>query len=180
MQMSIARICASVLLVALLLVVRPVKGQDVGPLTPDAGTPVPQEVAPQSRTSPDISFIDNPSATCYQPVGGQNECYINWQYIYVTASSPQYMTQMTVTIDSRVRAVYQGFFTTSFYIPGDLHGRGFRVPCGALGAAGNPLLGAAHSYTIRAVETGGLKAANYGSVICPGLRLVYLPMTLRG
>ncbi len=180
MQTEIARICVGVLLVALAGIGRPVMGQDVGPLPPDAAASSRQDLVPQSRTSPDISFIDNPSATCYLSNPVQNECYLNWQYIYVASSAMQYMTQMTVTIDSRVRAVYQGFFTTSLYVPGDLHGRGFKVSCGGLGSSGNPLLGTTHSYTIRAVETGGLKAANYGSVTCPGVHLIYLPMTLRG
>jgi len=65
------------------------------------------------------------------------------------------------------------------YVSGDSHGRGFKVPCGALGAGGNPLLGLTHSYTIVAVDTSGLKSSNYGSVTCPGVRQVYLPLVLR-
>ena len=41
------------------------------------------------------------------------------------------------------------------------------------------VLGLTHSYTIVAVDTSGLKSSNYGSVTCPGVRQVYLPLVLR-
>jgi hypothetical protein len=176
----IMRLWASLLLVTLVGIGAPVMGQPVGLQTPDAAPPSEQGLLPQSRTSPDISYIDSPSAACYQTNPGKNECFVNWGYLYVTSTSPSYMTQMTVTIDSRVRAVYQGFFTTALYVSGDMHGLGFKVPCGVLGANGNPSLGMAHTYTVKAVDTSGLTAANYGSVTCPGVRMVYLPLALRG
>ena len=40
--------------------------------------------APQQ---PDISFIDSPSATCYQPDHTQNVCYIAWYYLSVDAGA---------------------------------------------------------------------------------------------
>ncbi|MCU0522129.1 MAG: hypothetical protein MUF84_15730 [Anaerolineae bacterium] len=180
MLARIARICAGVLLVVLVGTGGPVMGQGDVPPVPAEGASDPQEMVPQSRTSPDISFIDSPSAVCYQANPGQNQCFVNWQYLYVTSTPLSYMNQMTVTIDNRVRAVYQGFFTTALFASGDMHGAGFVVPCGALGISGNPLLGKTHSYTVTAVDTSGLKSANYGSVTCPGVRMVYLPLTLRG
>jgi hypothetical protein len=125
---------------------------------------------------PTISFIDNPSATCYQPETSRNDCYITWNYLYVTASSSQYIISMTVSIDDRLVAYHSGFFQTSMYVPGDLFGRGFKVACGPRDAIG---LGNTYAYTTRARETGGLSAANYGAVRCPGLYQVFLPLVKR-
>jgi hypothetical protein len=87
---------------------------------------------------------------------------------------------MTVMIDDQIRDYHAGFFQTSMYIPGDMLGDGFRVTCGAPGSGGYANLGMAHSYTLRAKETGGLKAANYGSVYCPAdVVHVYLPLSRR-
>jgi hypothetical protein len=134
----------------------------------------------QSETTvdqPTISFIDNPSATCVQPISSRNDCYITWNYLNVSASSSQYIISMTIAIDNQLAAYHAGFFQASMYIPGDLFGPGFKVACGPR----NPLtgLGAVHAYTIRARETGGLSAANYGSVQCPGVYLNYLPSVRR-
>jgi hypothetical protein len=88
---------------------------------------------------------------------------------------------MTVAIDNRLRANYQGFFQNSMYIPPNLMEPGLRVACGARGTSGNPYLGRAYAYTIRARETGGLRSANYGTVYCPAdsrLKL-FLPITPR-
>jgi hypothetical protein len=125
---------------------------------------------------PAISFIDSPSATCYQPDTSRNTCYIEWNYLYVTASSSQYIISMTVSIDNRVVAYHSGFFQTSMYIPDDMVGHGFKVACGPRNANG---LGKSYAYTLRARETGGLSAANYGSVTCPGVYLLYAPLIRR-
>ena len=125
----------------------------------------------------DISFIDSPSATCYLPEPHTNTCYIQWSYLNVTASSSQYIISMTVAISNQIRAYYSGFFQTSMYIPGDMQSPGFRVACGEPGSGGKADLGRMYPYTINARETGGLKAANYGTVYCPAdtIRL-YLPI----
>jgi len=125
---------------------------------------------------PTISFIDSPSSTCYQPINGRNDCYLSWSYLYVTAGTSQYMISMTVNIDNRLRAYHSGFFQSSMYIPSDLFGSGFKVACGPRGPNG---LGNNYPYTIRARETGGLSAANYGSIQCPGVYLVNLPLVRR-
>ncbi len=125
---------------------------------------------------PTISFIDSPAGTCYQPIGGRNDCYLSWSYLYVTAGTSQYIISMTVNIDNRLRAYHSGFFQSSMYIPGDLFGPGFKVACGPRGPNG---LGNLYPYTIRARETGGLSAANYGSIQCPGVYLVNLPLVRR-
>lgn len=117
--------------------------------------------------SPNISFIDSPSPTCSLPEPGTNVCYIQWSYLNVTASAGQYIVTTTVALDGHLQAYFSGFFQTSLYIPSDMTGDGFRVACGAPGVEGNPEQGYMYDYTIRARETGGLGAANYGTVSCP-------------
>jgi hypothetical protein len=120
--------------------------------------------APQQ---PNIGFIDSPSATCYQPTPGSNTCKINWYYLYVDAS-PNYMITMTVILNAVGPIAHvQGFFQTSMYVPYNMLGDGFEVPCGAPGAGGNPQLGNAYAYTIRARDSSNLSSANYGTTYCP-------------
>jgi len=118
--------------------------------------------------APTISFIENPTAQCYLPVAGTDACFINWEYLYVYTSAPAYMISMTVAIDGQIRANHQGFFQTSIYVPSQMLSPGFRVTCGAPGAGVNPWLGNSYAYTLRARDTDNLKAANYGTVTCPG------------
>jgi hypothetical protein len=125
---------------------------------------------------PTISFIDSPAATCYQPDRSHNTCTIEWNYLYVSASSSQYIISMTASIDNHLVAYHSGFFQTSMYIPGDMVSHGFKVACGSRDTSG---LGNTYAYTLRARETGGLSAANYGSVTCPGVYLVYAPSIRR-
>jgi len=128
--------------------------------------------------SPTISFIDSPSATCYRASVGT--CYIEWSYLYVSASASQYIISMTVSIDDRIRAYHSGFFQNSMYIPGDMLEPGFKVACGWPGASAAPELGYSYNYVIRAAETGGLKSANYGSVTCPADKgVVFLPLVTK-
>jgi hypothetical protein len=128
--------------------------------------------------SPNISFIDNPAPTCYR--ASVETCYLQWSYLSVSASTSQYIISMTVSIDGRMRAYHAGFFQTSMYIPSDMLTPGFKVACGWRGASSTPGLGFSHSYIIRAAETGGLKAANYGTVTCPAdVGTVFTPIVLR-
>ncbi|MBL0162559.1 MAG: hypothetical protein IPP82_02590 [Xanthomonadales bacterium] len=133
---------------------------------------LPFDVEPQRETSassrsPLISFIDSPTAGCYGPLEAIDACYIQWSYLSVSSTSPQYMDRMTVAIDGRIRAVYTGFFQTSMYVPPEMHAPGFKVACGIAGASGDPDSGFHYAYAIRARETGGLSTANYGTAICP-------------
>ncbi len=149
----------------------------IGPLIAEEANGNRREVqAAAEIDQPTISFIDSPSASCYQPDSSRNTCYIEWTYLYVTAGTSQYIISMTVNIDNRLAAYHSGFFQTYMYIPGDLFGRGFKVACGPRGPNG---LGKSYAYTLRARETGGLGAANYGSVQCPGVYLVYAPIVRR-
>lgn len=117
--------------------------------------------------APDIGFIDSPSATCYQPDAGRDVCYLTWYYLSVNAS-PSYMITMTLTLNDRGPVAHtQGFFQTSMYVPYNMLGEGIKVDCGALGAGGNPKLGNAYAYTVRARDSAGLKSANYGTAYCP-------------
>ena len=78
------------------------------------------------------------------------------------------MVAMTATINAIGPVVkLHGFFQQTMYAPYSMFERGFKVPCGAAGAGGNPSLGNAYSWTIRAKDTQGLGAANYGTVYCP-------------
>ena len=120
-----------------------------------------------SPQAPDIGFIDSPSATCYQPDSGRDECFINWYYLSVSAS-PSYMITMTASLNAFGPVAHvQGFFQTSMYVPYNMMDRGFKVTCGPKGAGGNLGLGNAYAYTIRARDSAGLSSANYGTVYCP-------------
>lgn len=117
-----------------------------------------------------IGFIDTPSCVCYQPDPRQDVCFINWYYMSVNAA-PNYMITMTVALNSiGIVSRVSGFFQTSMYTPYNMYGNGFKVPCGAPGAGGNPELGNAYSWTIRARDSANLGSANYGTVHCPAYR----------
>ncbi len=145
-----------------------------------ADEPPPERERQTAEQAPLISFIDSPSAACIRARPASRECFINWNYLSVTATSPQYIITMTVAIDGQMRAYYSGFFQTSMYVPFDMNPKGFKVACGDPGTNANPELGKTYSYTIRARESGGLGSANYGSVTCPvGAYSVYLPFYSR-
>lgn len=128
--------------------------------------------------SPTLSSIDSPGPTCYRSSVGV--CYLQWNYLSVSASPSQYIISMTVSINGRVRAYHAGSFQTSMYIPGDMFKPGFKVACGWRGANGAPELGYSYLYVIRAAETGGLESANYGTVTCPASAgAAFLPFVIR-
>lgn len=136
---------------------------------------------PQSEVdSPAISSITSPSPTCYRPTPGTGACYIQWGHLSVTASSSSYIISMTVSIDNDLRAYHAGFFQTSMIIPAQMTAPGYRVVCGLPGDGGLPDWGNIYSYQIRARDTAGLSAANFGSVRCPAdMITVYLPIVMR-
>jgi hypothetical protein len=127
---------------------------------------IPAEISEPGPASP-ISFIDSPNVYCYQPNPDQNTCYINWGYVQVSSGASQYMLSLTILINGRLVARNHGFFQTFMYIPFNMNGQGFRVQCGKLNAGGKPDLGRAYNWEMHAEETGGHKAANYGTVYCP-------------
>jgi hypothetical protein len=138
-----------------------------------AAEPPRQEVVGNIE-APTLSSISSPSATCSRPTPGTGACYIQWNYLYVTAASSSYIISMTVSIDNQIRAYHSGFFQTSMYIPGDMTQPGYKVTCGF--PQGNFGLGNIYPYTIRARETTGTSAANYGSVTCPAdVVTIFLP-----
>ncbi len=158
----------------------PAPAAESGPTMPPSDPYRPRREFQGDAEAPAISFIDNPSPTCYRLAKGTGTCYIKWQYLRVTAASTQYIISMTVTIGDRLRAYHAGFFQTTMEIAGDVYGPGFRVACGPSGASGIVGLGNTYTYTIRARETGGLSAANYGSVTCPAdVPNIALPLMLR-
>ena len=118
--------------------------------------------------APLISFIESPSPTCYQPNPDRDECYLNWYYMAVNAAPATYMITMTVALnDFGPVAHTQGFFQSSMYIPYNMLGDGFKVACGSPGAGGNPTLGNAYGYTIRARDSNGARSSNLGTIYCP-------------
>lgn len=126
---------------------------------------------PEGAEAPQISYIDSPSATCYQPDATEDVCWINWYYMSVDGGT-NYMICMETTINAIGKvARSHGFFQTSIYVPYNMYSKGFRVACGALGAGGDPNRGNAYAYTIRAQDSAALSTANYGTVYCPA----YIP-----
>ncbi len=165
-----------------LVVARATLGAQVTPPEPPdvAGGPQHPRDAGNVPLAPTISSIESPSPICYRPIAGTGACYIRWSYLYVTAGSGAYVISMTVAIDDHVRAHASGFFQTSMTIPGAMTGPGFRVTCGTEGSGGTPGWGRSYAYTIRARETGGLSAANFGTVTCPADTVrVFLPLSLK-
>lgn len=145
------------------------------PPTPVTFAPPHREISSDEQ-APTISFIDSPSPTCYLPKAGTGACYIQWSYLYVTAASGSYVVSMTVSIDNRIRAYHSGFFQSSMYIPAGMTQLGYKVTCGAPDSESASMWGNTYAYTIRARDTNGLSAANYGSVTCPADRVrVFLP-----
>ncbi|OGO10812.1 MAG: hypothetical protein A2Y53_07495 [Chloroflexi bacterium RBG_16_47_49] len=138
-------------------------------------TPLPDQPA---VVSPDISFIDSPTASCILPRANTGVCFMTWYYMYANAD-PNYIITMTVGIDDKARARYNGFFQTNMFVPSEL--MVFRVACGELGSGGNPNLGAIHNYVLRARDSAGLGAANYGTVFCPADEpaRIFLPLLNR-
>lgn len=125
---------------------------------------------PDGERAPHIGFIDSPSATCYQPDPGVDACHLSWYYLSVDAA-PNYMITMTLSVNAIGPVAHtHGFFQTSMYIPYDMLGQGIKVACGAPGASGNPQLGNAYAYTIRARDSNGLSSANYGTAYCPAFQ----------
>jgi hypothetical protein len=132
-------------------------------ITAPEGT-LPEVTAPDQ---PQISFIDSPTVACVQSDPAKDECFINWYYMAVSAD-PNYMITMTVGLnDFGFVARYNGFFQTSMYVPYNMNPQGYQVVCGAPGSSGDPNWGKSYGYTIRARDSAGLKAANYGSAYCP-------------
>jgi hypothetical protein len=154
-----------------------VRGQavDVGPTVVSRetqGDNVREILAPaeSNNVQPQIGFIDSPSATCYQPNPALDDCRVKWYYLSVNAT-PNYMITMTVSLNAIGPIAHvQGFFQNSMYVPYNMLGDGVAVKCGALGAGGNPELGNAYAYTIRARDSANLGSVNYGTVYCPAFK----------
>ena len=130
--------------------------------------------APADFAAPDSPAIYSFSTTtpyCYQPDPDQDVCYINFYQHYVESEPATYMRYMTVTIDSRIRAVYRGFFQNSMYVGYDMQAPGFKVACGALNAGGDPRMGESYAYSIEVRDSDNGWSGNYGTLKCPA----YIP-----
>lgn len=126
-------------------------------------------IAPASPDSPDspdtLSSFQTTTPYCYQPDAAQDVCYINFRQNSV--ASDTYVRVMTVTIESRIRAVYRGFFQSSMYAYYDMQGPGFKVACGAPNSGGVPTLGESYSYSIEFRDADDSWASNNGTLRCP-------------
>ena len=153
-----------------------VRAEPLGGIAAVASSTAPYREAQE----PAISFIDSLDATCYRPTAGTGACYIEWRNLSVTAAPGSYIISMTVAIDGQLRAYHSGFFQDYMTIPAAMTAPGYKVACGAPGSGGDDFWGATYSYVIRAGESGGLTAANYGSVMCPADEVaVFLPLIRR-
>lgn len=171
---TLARLGALLLALALslLLIWSALRSAPAAQAATAAPTPLP---GLQTADSPDISFIDSPTAACTLIERDSGECAVSWQYLYVTAD-PNYVISMTVAIDGQLRGYYAGFFQQYMYVPSEL--AVFKVACGKEGSGGKPGMGLMYGYTIRARDSAGLKSANYGAITCPAdeaRRRIYLP-----
>lgn len=133
-----------------------------------AGGTATQEVNDgRDREAELISFIESPTATCYHSGRANDICHVTWESLSVSAADSLYIISMTVTIDSRLRAMHRGFFQNAMVVPAMMYDEGFEVACGEPGAGGDPDFGNSYSYVIRAEESSGASATNMGSVLCP-------------
>lgn len=121
--------------------------------------------------SPTISSFSTQTPYCYQPDPTQDVCYINFYRHYVESAPATYMRLMTVTIGSKIRAVYRGFFQNSMYVGYDMQSPGFKVACGALNAGGDPTMGESYAYSIEVRDSDNGWSGNYGTLKCPA----YIP-----
>ncbi len=168
-------------LCALLLWSPIVTAQSIDPGQPDApnGDTAFELVEPQSPASPDAVTLSSTTPYCAQIDAARNACTINWRQILATAGVDASMRVVTVTLGSRIRAVYRGFFQSSIDVVYGMNGPGFGVPCGAFGQSGDPAMGRAYTFAVEALDSAGSWARHTGSVTCPGVRLVLLPFVLR-
>lgn len=127
--------------------------------------------------APLIGFIASPGASCSQPNPRKDDCHVNWTYVSVDAA-PNSMVAMWALLETDVALKVSGFFQTSMYVPGQSLGPGFSVPCGAPIDDPNscpsppgryvPLkVGNSYADTVKALDSAGLRSANYGTVTCP-------------
>jgi hypothetical protein len=129
------------------------------------------ETTIRETSFPTIGFIESPDAYCYKPDLRRDECYITWGDIFVDAAPAGYMIDLNIIIDGRLVARNHGFFQNTMNIPTGMHGNGFKVKCGKPvdhdDDPETPELGNRYEYSIRARDSSGVKASNFGSVYCP-------------
>jgi len=175
-RLPVLFLLAGILLVTMFGLIQVARGQDgVQPTRADQPTAETLGDSRREILAPDgldggtplISVIDSPTVSCYQPDPAQDACFVNWYYMSVNAAPATYIISMTVVIDGRLVANHLGFFQDSMNVPFQMHGQGFRVPCGELGSGGNPQLGKAYPWTIRARDSNNARTTNSGTARCP-------------
>ncbi len=122
---------------------------------------------------PTVSIIASPTVLCNLLDPEADVCAMSWADLSVSTGSSNYVTYLTVKIDGKVRAVSTGFFQSTMAVPFAMYQAGLEVACGRLGAGGDPVLGAAHTYFIEAFDSAGTYTSNFGAVICPASVLLF-------
>lgn len=140
---------------------------------------------PQHRVSagldvemPETDDMYSMTPHCYKLQPRTDICYINWYDMAVQVEDPISITSITIKIDGKMRANYQGFFQSNAYISNKVNGLGFQVSCGYEGADGYAGLGYRHTYAISYVNSLENGELHTGSALCPANNLlpVYLPL----
>lgn len=146
-------------------------------LAPPAGDRAAAQENPHPQT-PDLSALASQTPFCYKPRLRTDTCLVSWYQLSVSTTDPARMSSLTITIDGKLRANFQGFFQNSFYIPYSLFKPGFQVACGYLGASGVAGMGKRYTYVVYAIDSTNASVTNSGNVVCPANDLLrnYLPL----
>jgi hypothetical protein len=117
-------------------------------LIPESAAAAQVDTAPQS-----ISSIQTRSPYCYQPDRERNECFLGFEYHFVSTTAS--MRHLQITIGGKRVIEDRAFFQTNLFIGISEAGRpGYRVACGLSGSGGDPdpLIGQRYSFQIREPE----------------------------
>lgn len=118
-----------------------------------------------------IGFIASDGPSCTQPNPAVNSCLVNFQRLRVDGGA-NYMIWMTVELNDRLVGKFRGFFQNVLDVANPF-GPGIKVPCGPIGSGTDLDLGPGgrrYNFTIRAKDSAGLTATNYGTIWCPPFR----------
>ena len=170
----------ALILVGLALILAPPAGDPAAAhiLQPPLPTEPSTSEEVQLPSSPDISNLVTLTPNCYKTYLRSDTCYVSWYRMTVQTTAPARMRSLTITIDGKLRANFQGFFQSSFTLVQGIFNPGFQVSCGSEGSGGVAGMGQTYSYTIRAVDSNSDGILASGNVVCPANNLlpIYLPV----
>lgn len=177
---SISATLLALILVGLALVLAPPAGDPAAAqiLQPPLPTQPSTTEEVQLPSSPDISNLVTLTPNCYKTHLRSDTCYVSWYRMTVQTTAPARMRSLTITIDGKLRANFQGFFQSSFTLVQGIFNPGFQVSCGSEGSGGVAGMGRTYNYTIYAVDSNSSSISNTGNVVCPANNLLrtYLPV----